>query len=168
MRKMMMLILVCLMMTACSEKSVPAETNAPTAEVSTQLANPWKDYASLEEAEAASGLNFPMPDTIAGSYEAESFRVMNSELLEVCYRDGEFPVIVRMQTGEGQDLSGVYGESVKEEIFHADGAVIIVKYINGGLLQLISKDGFSYSLYAPNHYWGDSNEDFLQYLYDAK
>ena len=168
MRKMMMLILVCLMMTACSEKSVPAETNAPTAEVSTQLANPWKDYASLEEAEAASGLDFPMPETIAGSYVAESFRVMNGQLLEVRYRDGEFPVTVRMQTGEGQDLSGVYAEFENEQIFQVDGAVIIAKSIDGGILQLISKDGCSYSLYAPNHYWGDSNIEFLQYLYDVK
>ena len=53
MRKMMILILVCLGMTACSEKSIPAETTAAPTEVSTQLANPWKDYASLEEAEAA-------------------------------------------------------------------------------------------------------------------
>lgn len=168
MRKMMILILVCLVMTACSEKSIPAETTATTTEVSTQLANPWKDYASLEEAEAASGLDFPMPETIAGSYAAESFRVMNGELLEVRYRDGEFPVTVRMQTGEGQDLSGVYGKFENEQTFQADGAVIIVKHIDGGILQLISRDGYSYSLYAPNHYWGDSNIEFLQYLYHVK
>ena len=168
MRKRILLILVCLIMTGCSKEAFPAQTTTPTAEVSTQLANPWKDYVSLEEAEAASGLDFPMPETIADSYVAESFRVMNSQLLEVRYRDGDFPVTVRMQTGEGQDLSGVYGESETEQTFHINGAIIIEKYIDDGVLQLISKDGYSYSLYAPNHYWGDSNAEFLQYIYDAK
>ena len=41
---------------------------------------------------------------------------------------------------------------------------IIHKNIKNGLLQLISKDGFSYSFYAPNHYWGDSNAGFLSFL----
>ena len=168
MRKKFMLILVCLMMTGCSEKAVPAETTAPTTEAILQIGNPWKDYSSLEEAEAACGLDFPMPEMIADSYVAESFRVMNGQLLEVQYRDDTFKVIVRIQTGEGQDLSGVYGESENEEVFHVDGTEIIVKYIDGGVVQLISKDGYSYSLYAPNHYWGDSSIEFLQYIYDVE
>ena len=168
MRKMMMLMLVCLMMSSCSAKNIPAETTVTTTEALLQIGNPWRDYASLEEAEAACGLNFPMPEIIADSYVAESFRVMNGVLLEVQYRDGEFPVTVRIQAGEGQDLSGVYGEFENEQTFLVDGAVIIAKYIDGGVVQLISKDGYSYSLYAPNHYWGDSNIEFLQYIYDVK
>ena len=159
-------LLLCLLLAGCSTKS--GEFSAPRTEAFTQIANPWKDYASLEEAEAACGLDFPMPETVADSYVAESFRVMNGQLLEVRYRDGEFPVTIRMQAGEGLDLSGVYGEPENEQTYETDGAVIIEKYINGGVLQLISKDGYSYSLYAPNQYWGDSNIEFLQYLYNAK
>ena len=159
-------LLLCLLLAGCSTKS--EEFSDPSTEASTQIANPWKDYASLEEAEAACGMTFPMPETVADSYVAESFRVMNGQLLEVRYRDGEFPVTIRMQAGEGQDLSGVYGEFENEKTYETGGAVIIEKYIDGGVLQLIFKDGYSYSLYAPNHYWGDSNIEFLQYLYDAK
>ena len=166
MRKIMMLILVCLIITACGEKAVPAETAAPTTEATLQIGNPWKSYDTLEEAESACGLDFPMPDMIANSYIAESFRVMNGQLLEVTYWDEAFEVVVRMQAGEGQDLSGVYGEFEDEQSFHVDGAVITAKSIDSGVVQLVSKDGYSYSLYAPNHYWGDSNIDFLQYLYD--
>lgn len=167
MRKMMIMILVYLMMAGCSEKTVTAETTTATSEPVLQIGNPWLDYASLKEAEAASGLDFPMPETIADSYLAEVFRVMNGELLEVRYRDGEFPVTVRMQAGEGQDLSGVYGEVENEQTFQEDGAIIINRYIDGGIIQLISKDGYSYSLYAPNLYWGDSGIEFLQYIYDV-
>ena len=159
-------LLLCLLLTGCSTKT--AAFSAPNAEAFTQIANPWKDYASLAEAEAACGLTFPIPETVAGSYVAEVFQVMNGELLEVRYRDGDFSVTVRMQAGEGLDLSGVYGESENEQSYETDGAVIIEKYINGGVLQLISKDGYSYSLYAPNQYWGDSNVEFLQYFYNAK
>ena len=160
--------LLCLLLVGCSAKTDSVETSAPVEAASTQIANPWKDYASLVDAEAACGLTFPMPELVADNYVAESFRIMNGQLLEVRYRDGEFPVTIRMQAGEGQDLSGVYGEFENEQRFQVDGADIIGKYIDGGVVQLISKDGYSYSLYAPNHYWGDSNVEFLQYIYDAK
>ena len=168
MRKMIILILVCLMMTGCSEKAVPAETTAATTEPVLQIGNPWIDYVTLVEAEAACGLDFPMPETIADSYVAESFRVMNGQLLELKYLDDTFEVIVRMQAGEGQDLSGVYGEFENIQTVEVDGATITSMIIDGGVVQLIAKDGYSYSLYAPNHYWGDSNVEFLQYIYDAK
>ena len=163
-----LIILLCLLLAGCSNETTPVETATSTTEVSAQLANPWKDYSSLSEAEAACNLTFPMPEVIADSYIAESFRVMNGELLEVRYRDGDFSVTVRIQAGEGQDISGVYSESENEQTYEIDGAVICEKNIDGGILQLISKDGYSYSLYAPNHYWGDSNMEFLEYLYDAK
>ena len=159
-------LLLCILLAGCSTK--PAQFSAPNAENFMQIANPWKDYSSLSEAEAACNLTFPMPEVIADSYIAESFRVMNGELLEVRYRDGDFSVTVRIQAGEGQDISGVYSESENEQTYEIDGAVICEKNIDGGILQLISKDGYSYSLYAPNHYWGDSNMEFLEYLYDAK
>ena len=158
--------MLCLLLAGCA--STPVETPHTTTEAITQLANPWKDYASLAEAEAACGLTFPMPELVADNYIAESFRVMNDQLLEVRYRDGEFEVTIRMQAGEGQDLSGVYGDFENIHTTEFDGATITEMTINGGFLQLISKDGYSYSLYAPNQYWGDSNVEFLQYFYNAK
>ena len=160
MKKILVMLMCCLLICGCSAS--PAETSAPTKNL--QIANPWKNYSSLQEAEAASRLTFPMPEVIADSYTAESFRVMNGQLLEVTYRDSESEVIIRMQAGEGQDLSGVYGESESVRIFEVNGAAITSMYINGGTVQLISKDGYSYSLYAPNQYWEDSNVDFLQYI----
>ena len=163
-----LIMLLCLLLAGCSDETPPAEAAMPTTEFTTQLANPWKSYDSLEDAEIASGLTFPMPERIADSYAAESFRVMNDELLEVQYRYRDFSVTVRMRPGEGQDLSGVYGEFENVQTAQVDGATITVMIIDGGVVQLISKDGYSYSLYAPNHYWGDSNVEFLQYIYDAK
>ncbi len=170
MKKMMILILICLLMAGCNTEPTPAETTVPTTDAAMQLGNPWKSYDSLTEAESASGLVFPLPETVANSYMAESWRVMNEQLLEVVYRDKndpQFEVTVRMQAGEEQDLSGVYGDFENVQTVEVDEATVTVKSIDGGVLQLISKDGYSYSLYAPNHYWGDSNIEFLQYIYDV-
>jgi len=164
MKKIPFLILLCLLITGCTaETAATDETVLPTE--SLQLGNPWKSYGSLEAAEAACGLDFPLEETVAGSYRAETFRVMNGELLEITYRDDSFDVTVRMKAGEDDDISGVYAQYSEIHTFEEAAYTMILKYIqNGGSLQLISKDGHSYSFYAPNHYWGDSNADFLAFL----
>ena len=164
MKKAILILMVSLLLAGCSSAAQIPETTEETTQI-LQMGNPWKDYASLEEAEAACSLDFPLEDVVAGSYKAESYRVMNDELLEVTYRDDTFEVTVRMQAGEGQDISGVYAEFKEIHTYEEESYTIILKYIqDGGLLQLISKDGYSYSFYAPNHYWGDSNADFLAFL----
>ena len=164
MKNALMILMVCLLLAGCGCAAQIPETTEETAPM-LQLANPWKDYPSLEEAEAACGLDFPLEDVVADSYKAESYRVMNDELLEVTYRDDTFEVTVRMQAGEGQDLSGVYAEFENISTYETENHTLINKKIkDAGILQLISKDGYSYSFYAPNHYWGDSNADFLAFL----
>lgn len=164
MKNAILFLMACLLLAGCSSTTQPPETTAETAPV-LQMANPWEDYDSLEEAEAACGLDFPLEDVVADSYNAEFYRVMNGELLEVTYRDNVFEVTVRMQAGEDQDISGVYEEFENISTFEMENHTIINKKIkDGGILQLISKDGYSYSFYAPNHYWGDSNADFLAFL----
>lgn len=164
MKKTMLILMVCLLLAGCSSTSQHPETTAETAPI-LQLGNPWKDYPSLEEAEATCGLDFPLEDVVADSYKAESYRVLNGQLMEVTYRDDTFEVTVRMQVGEELDISGVYEEFENITTFETDTHTITNKKIkDGGILQLISKDGCSYSFYAPNHYWGDSNADFLAFL----
>jgi len=164
MKQTILILMVCLLLAGCSSTMQPPETTSETAPV-LQLANPWKDYPTLEEAEAACGLDFPLEDVVADSYQAESYRVLNGELLEVTYRDDSFEVTVRMKAGEDDDISGVYAEYKEIHTYEEESYTIIHKYIqDGGILQLISKDGYSYSFYAPNHYWGDSNADFLAFL----
>ena len=164
MKKTMLIFMVCLQLAGCGSTVPAPETTEETAPV-LQLANPWKDYASLEEAEAACGLDFPLEDVVADSYQAESYRVLNGELLEVTYRDATLEVTVRMQAGEGRDLSGVYAEFENISTLETEAHTLISKKIkDGGIVQLISKDGYSYSFSAPNHYWGDSNADSLAFL----
>ena len=165
MKHMVLWLLIGLLLCGCGSPSDPVETMISATEPKLQLANPWKDYTSLEAAEAACGLDFPLNDVVADSYHAETYRVMNGELLEVTYKDGIFEVTVRMQAGEGQDLSGVYAEFENVSTTETETYTITNKQIKSvGIVQLVSKDGYSYSFYAPNHYFGDSNVDFLKFL----
>lgn len=166
MRKRLALLLAALVLSGCSGQTEPVQTTEvvqPTEEM--QLGNPWVSYETLTEAEAVVGFSLGLPETVAGSYQAESFRVMNGQVLEVIYHDDSFRVIVRKTPGEGQDISGVYTEYAVVKSYEFDGGITTVKYTPGNedpsWLHLISVGGYSYSFYAPNGYWGDSNTDFL-------
>ena len=136
---------------------------AGCANQTTAIANPWSDWSSMEEAEKAVGFSFDLPEVIADSFEAVSYRSMNKELIEVIYRDGDYEVCVRKAAGEGQDISGDYNkyESCTESAHNGATVSTYHNSDNDAVKQLVSYDGFSWSLVAPKGFWGDSNADFL-------
>ena len=159
-----MLLVLSLLLTGCG--TAPQPTEAPASQL--QIGNPWKNYESMAEAEAASGLDFPIPEKIGELYSAESFRVMNNSLLEVTYQDlagGDYEVTVRMMAGENDDISGVYEDPDIIETQQINGASVTVKTKGQSCLYLICANGFSYSLYAPNHFLDKSADAFLSYIY---
>lgn len=87
--------------------NAPADADANLPEDNTQIANPFTDYTTYEEAEAAAGFPFGVPEEI-GSYQAKAYRVAESlSLFEVIYEDGEASLTVRKSPGE-QNISGDY------------------------------------------------------------
>lgn len=107
MKKVLFFILLCLLLSGCNSEAQPVESTTAITETQ-QTANLWVEYNSIAEAEAACGYSFPLSEIVEGSYIAESYRVLNGELLEVVYRDEDFEVTARMQSGEGLDISGIY------------------------------------------------------------
>ena len=164
MKKLTSIILLCLGVAA-----ILAGCANQQAAPSVAIANPWSTWNSIQEAEAAVGCSFGLPEVIAGSYNATEFRTMNNKLIEVVYSDGDFQVCIRKETGENQDVSGDYNqyETCSEE--NRSGAAITTYFNsgNGAKKQLISHQGYSWSLVASNGYWGDSNEDFLQAIMET-
>ena len=147
---------------ACGAKPEPQA--APGA----QIANPWLTFETLQSAEEKAGFALGMPEVISDSYEAVSFCVLNSEdpILQVVYQDDDLSVEVRKAPGAGQDISGVYGF---EEADSSDRNGVTVKTYwpadqsetpNASVTTFDYND-FSWSLYAPNGYWGDSCVEFL-------
>lgn len=163
MKKIVAVILVVLMLTAsftgCGNKKTP---QAGTSQM-TQIGNPWSEWTSIEEAEAAVGFSFGLPAVVAESYNAVEFRTMNNEMIEIVYRDEDFEVCVRKQKGEDQDISGDYNEyeTCTEEIRNGASITSCSNSGNSAVKQVISYEGYSWSLVAPNGYWGDSSADFV-------
>ena len=134
----------------------------------TTIGNPWSEWDSIEEAESAVGFLFGLPEIIADSYRVTGIRTMNNKLIEVVYNDGAFKVCVRKQAGVGEDISGDYNKYEScTETSHLGGT--ISSYYNSNndaVKQIISYDGYSWSLVAPTGYPGDSNQDFLNSIWD--
>lgn len=152
MKRFVFLLLACvLLLSGCS--TAKKQNNV-------QMANPWSDHDSLSQAETAVGFSLEMPETVGGVYKATLFRTLSGQLLEVVYTDGDYKVTVRKQEGEGQDISGDYTDyrTIHETVY--DDGTVTAKTDGTAVLMLIDHGGYSYSLYAPNGYPGDSAEDF--------
>lgn len=127
------------------------------------IANPWSDWDTLAEAEAAVGFPFGFPTEIGDAYTAEAFRTMNGELLEVIYSCGDSQVRVRKQKGEDQDISGDYTQydTCTRETVEGAG---VAEYRDSGsnaTKLLISCKGYSWSVTAPDGFRGASGADFV-------
>ena len=162
MRKLFSIIcILLLLLSACSANPVN-EATEPAGQL--QLANPWKGYPSMADAEAASGLDFPLPETIADIYTAEVFRVMNGSLMEVIYKHDESEITVRMQGGADQDISGVYENFQHTETTEQNGAAITRKQTADCLVYLIHLDSYSFSIYASSLAADDACHEILSYI----
>ena len=167
-KKAIGLVLLCLIPFAvcvgCGTQSAKQEQTSQTA----MIGNPWSDWDSIEAAESAVGFSFGLPEVIADSYRAVSIRTLNGELIEVLYRDEGFEVRVRKQKGEGQDISGDYNkyETCTEKSYSGATITNFHNANNDAVKQLISHNGCSWSLVAPNGYWGDSNWDFVSKIWE--
>jgi hypothetical protein len=164
-----MRILLCLSVSACftgcGNQKVEQEKSSQTA----AIANPWSKWDSMEEAEAAAGFSFGMPEVISDRYTAAVFRTLNNELIEVIYRHENFEVCVRKQKGEGEDISGDYNkyDTCTEQDFNGGRIINYYNSDDNAAKQVISYKGYSWSLVAPKGYEGDSNSDFLDKILEA-
>ena len=87
-------------------------------------------------------------------------------MLEVIYRYEDSEICVRKQKGEGEDISGDYNkyDTSAEDDFNGGKIVEYRNSNNSAVKQIISYNGYSWSLMAPNGYQEDSNDEFLNYI----
>ena len=135
------------------------------------MINPWTDWNSVTEAENAAGFSFGLPETIEGSYVAESYRTMSGEtpIIEVTYADEDWTVVVRKAPGEGRDISGIYDHNdIQTGERHGEQITYYRQHDSksSSLKIVISDDGYSWSVYAPNGFWGGSCDSFLISIFE--
>lgn len=160
----LLLCMIAAVFAGCGKQTAPQEQASQT----TAIGNPWSDWDSIEEAESAIGFSFGLPEVIAETYHAVTIRTLNNKLIEVVYRDEDYEVCVRKQAGEEQDISGDYNnyETCTEMNYNGGRITEYHNSNNNATKQLISYNGYSWSLVAPNGYWGDSNGDFLNQIFE--
>ncbi len=122
-----------------------------------QMANPWQDYDSLQEAEAAAGFSFGLPECFGQTWQAEAFRVMNGSLLEVIYRGPEKSARVRKAPGS-EDISGDYNSYQTVTLAEYENASVTLRE-NKGIL--IFTDQYSWSVYCEKGFLPEQSQLFL-------
>ena len=154
-----LLMLIALLICGCGKQEIQSQT--------TFIGNPWSDWASMAEAEAAVGFPFGLPEVLGESFTATAYRTMNGELMEVIYRDGDSEIRVRKQVGEGQDISGDYNQydTCTEETVPGGTLTHYHNSDSNALKQIISCNGYSWSVTASDGFPGDSNRDFLNVIF---
>ena len=162
MKKLIPVLLICLIALSACAVETPKEVTEPVGQM--QIGNPWKSYDSLADAENACSLTFPVPETIPEGYVAESYRVMSGSLLEVTYLDDETKITVRMKSGSDEDISGVYENFTKTETFHQNDATVICKQAEDCLVYLVKKDGYCFSIYVTSLTADDACREILSYI----
>lgn len=166
--KRLMIMLLCvsvmLLFAGCGEEAAEPEQAQGNAS-GMMVANPWSNWNSLAEAEAATGFPFGLPETVDG-YTADVFRTMSGTLLEIRYHSGESEICIRKQQGEGQDISGDYNVYANSEESQQNGGTITVDSNEAGevVRQLISFNGYSWSVVASDGIPAEVAQEFLDLI----
>ena len=102
-----------------------------TVEQPPQIANPWAEYASLDELNAAlntaEGYKYSVVELTTAGYTATAYRYLaETNMAEIKYasKDGKTEVTVRTQPGD-TDISGITG-GVKVEEYTIDNSLVEV------------------------------------------
>lgn len=102
----MVLMLVLAAGCAAQPKHEPETSPEPTSGVG--MANPWTEYATLEEAEEAAGVSFPQPKWDV-SYDTVSYRAM-AGVIEIVYSQDDGQVMTLRKGADESDISGDYND----------------------------------------------------------
>ena len=116
-----------------------------------QAVNPFEDFATLEEAVKASGIEMSVPDSIAG-FTDRSISVIFGDLIEVAYLNtsGEQEYIIRKAKGT-DDPSGDYNEYAETKEIAVGDNTVTVKGNNGTVSLAVWTDGtYAYSVMVVN------------------
>ncbi len=96
------------------ENDSSAASNSSEGTGTVQIANPWSDYDSQEEAENAAGAALTLPETLPFTYTTKINRAIPDEMLEIIYEDSTGKEVARFRKAfsseENEDISGDYNK----------------------------------------------------------
>lgn len=156
MKKMIAILLcaVCLFgLAACdgSKRPVPTGSDETAGSMdAAQLANPFVNYDTLEDAAAVTGFDFAVPASVDG-YTDRNIQVMNGEMLQVAFVNDSGEMLILRKAAGSDDISGDY-------IVYAETKTVTLP--NGAEAELRGgDDGFRSAVWTANGYAYAVNSD---------
>ena len=125
------------------------DTSTDTADGSTEIANPYVDCETLEEAGELAGFDISVPDEIDGGYTQGTIQAVENEMIQVIYTTeaGE-EITLRKGTGT-EDISGDYNEYAEENTLDVDGTSVTARGDGGLVYAATWTDGtYTYAITA--------------------
>lgn len=162
MKKIIVLLLGAALIMALAACGRPAEDSAPGGNDDSgqtdnqsggqsQIANPWTDCATLDEACSTAGFTFVVPEFLLDSSHA-SYRATSGAdaVLEVSYARSEGDIVLRKGfEREGHDVSGDYNTYPITGTMEVAGLEVTVKGENETVYCAVwTADGFDYAILA--------------------
>lgn len=149
-----------LSLAACGSTNKPSPNADADTENYQQIPNPFVPCATLEEARQLTGFGITIPEDIE-DYESREISVLENEMIQVMYQDGEEQLCFRKGTGS-EDISGdynIYSENTKEFIDNAE----IEMSGNNGTISLVkwTDSDYSYSIFSTT---GLDKETMISYV----
>lgn len=96
------------MKSSVTETGAAPEAASADAPMSMQIANPWSEFDSLEEAEADAGVEITLPESYQG-FNHRIYRSMHRQMIEVIYQDADGREGFRIRKSRDfGDISGDY------------------------------------------------------------
>ena len=125
------------------------DTSTDTADGSTEIANPYVDCETLEEAGELAGFDISVPDEIDGGYTQGTIQAVENAMIQVIYTTeaGE-EITLRKGTGT-EDISGDYNEYAEENTLDVDGTSVTARGSDGLVYAATWTDGtYTYAITA--------------------
>ena len=145
MKKILSLVLalaLVLTLAACGPvATLPADVEIP---------NPWQDFDTMTDAEAAIGYGMTAPETLAG-LAPSSFRVLDSDgdkILEIQYGGDDDRASLRKGT-DSEDISGDYTDYAKTETVTVGDITVTEKGDGVNVFSAVwTKGDYSYAFFS--------------------
>lgn len=105
-------------------------TSVKLGENSVQIPNPFVDCETIEEAEKLAGFEVQLPTNIPEVYVKTAIRVIENELVEVDFENGENQICFRKAKGN-DDISGDYNEYEEKNVIKVKEQDVNIKGNDG-------------------------------------
>lgn len=103
------------MKSSVTETGAAPEAASADAPMSMQIANPWSEFNSLEEAEADAGVEITLPESYQG-FDHRIYRAMHRQMIEVIYQDADGREGFRIRKSrDAGDISGDYNSYAQKK-----------------------------------------------------